>query len=559
MERAPEAQLAPSLTPSPTTPPRTLRRVLRLGAPLLLAGALFAPTKASGYAIPIHIELARRALAKSGLDTPAARIDMKTALSIRDAIDAYGRTEPSVKDAWLKRYPTPDAFDNFALKQLLLLSPKEPVFGLDRADTRLAQGKTLLEVAAAATGHPDEDWRNRERLAYDDKRIPIKDKFGQPAPADPSLLNMGKLGALSSQAHAHYGLPQLSFSDDPSVLQTEPRRFAKAAGWEAGPIVTLASEMAQIHLDLALLAALSDGPTSRELSYYYSGAGFHYLEDVGNQIHTMQVGVFDFFKHAFVERLKLGLLTGGGYLGKMRSLASIGIDMITSHHVLAEEFTGKRFREAVAGTGSDQAKHLLTVPAEEDPEFSKRLDEALAKLGPNPERGEFAMAITRTLIDVSSFEGDKVYRATMAIADPALLTRHKLFLEEDDPDKFLRPASPQLDRDLQTFWSLQERAFRRVGTALRRWVALQEKAVADAATPEARQALRKAVLDRLVKRQLHMLEEADGRLARYLQDPPRNVSAPERDPKLLAVDLVLVGLVLGLPAYLFIRRRRRAK
>lgn len=553
MERAPQAQRAPS-----RTTPRTLGRALRLGAPLLLAGALLAPTKASGYAIPIHIELARRALAKSGLNNPAAPIDLKTAAAIRAAIDAYGRTEPGVKDAWTKRYATPGAFDVFAEKQFLLLSPKESVYGIDRTDERLA-GKSLLEVASLATGHPDEDWRNRERLAYSAERHPIKDKFGQRVPADPALLNMGKLGALSSQAHAHYGLPQLQFSDDPSVLQTEPRRFAKAAGWEGGPIITLASEMAQIHLDLALLAALSDGPTSRELSYYYAGAGFHYLEDVGNQIHTMQVGLFDFFKDAFIERLKLGLLTGGGYLGKMRSLASIGIDMITSHHVLSEELTGKRFREAVAGAGSEQAKHLLTVPAEDDPEFSKKLDEALAQLGPNPERGEFAMAITRTLIDVSSFEGDKVYRATMAIADPALRTRHKVFLEEDDPDKFLKPASPQLDQDLQTFWSLQERAFRRVGTALRRWVALQEKAVADAATPEAKEALRKAVLDRLVKRQLRMLDEADGRLERYLADPPRNVSAPERDTKLLAVDVGLVGLVLGLPAFLFLRRRRRAK
>jgi hypothetical protein len=565
MQRAPEAKRAPR-TPSWFSSRFSSRfsslfscGAGGLAAPLLLAGTLLAPTKASAYAIPIHVELARRALAKSGLDAQAAPLDLKTATAIREAIDAYARSEPSVKEAWTRRYPTPGAFDVFALKQLLLLSPQQTTFGIDRTDERLASGKTLLEVAALATGHPDEDWRNRERLAYDDKRHPIKDKYSQPVPADPSLLNMGKLGALSSQAHAHYGLPQLQFSDEPSVLQTEPRRFAKAAGWEGGPIVTLASEMAQLHLDLALLAALSDGPSQRELSYYYAGAGFHYLEDVGNQIHTMQVGLFDFFKDAFLERLKLGLLTGGGYLGKMRSLASIGIDIITSHHVLSEELTGKRFREAMTGTGSEQAKHLLTVPAEDDPDFSRQLDEALAKLGPRPEHGEFALAITRTLIDVSSFEGDKVYRATMAIADPALRTRHKVFSEEDDPDKFLKPASPQLDQDLQAFWSLQERAFRRVGTALRRWVALQEKAVTGAATPEAKEALRKAVLDRLVKRQLRMLDETEARLQRYLADPPRNVSAPERDPKLLAVDLGLVGLFVGLPAFLFIRRRRRAR
>lgn len=525
----------------------------------LLVGAVLAPTQARGYAIPIHVELARRALAQSGLSTPAAPIDLRTAEGIRAAIDAFARSDASTKDAWIRRYPTPGAFDSFAEKQLLLLSPKSEVYGIDRVDPRLATGKTVLEVAAIATGHPDEDWRNRERLAYDDHRQPQKDKYGLPVPADPSLLNMGKLGALSSQAHAHYGLPKLEFSDDPAVLKSEPRRFAKAAGWPQGPVVTLAAEMAQLHLDLALLAQLSDGPASRELAYYYAGAGFHYLEDVGNQIHTLQIGLFDFFEDAFIERLKMGLLTGGGYFGKMRSLASIGIDIVTSHHTLSEELTGKRFHEAVTGSADPQARRLLSAPIEEDAEFGKKLDEALAALGPSPERGEFALAITRALIDVSSYEGDKVYRATRSIADPSLRTRHRVFNEEkDDPDAFLKPPSPRRDQNLVAFWALQEQAFRRVGTALRRWVALQEKAVASATTPEAKEALRRAVTERLVKRQLAMLDEADARLQKYLADPPRNVSAPEHDPALLAVDLGLLAIAVGIPLALVRRRRRRA-
>ena len=531
-----------------------------LVAPLLLAGTVLAPTQASGYAIPIHVELARRALGNSGLSAPAAPLELATAAALRAAIDAYGRSDAATKDAWTRRYPTPGAFDAFSEKRFLLLSPKSEVYGLDRSDPRLASGKTLLEIAALSTGHPDEDWRNRERLAYDDKRQPLQDRYGQAVPADPSLLNMGKLGALSSQAHAHYGLPKIEFSSDPAVLKAEPRRFAVAAGWPSGPIVTLAAEMAQLHLDMALLAALSDGPTARELSYYYAGAGFHYMEDVGNQIHTMQVGLYDFFEDAFIERLKLGLLTGGGYLGKMRSLASIGIDIVTNHHVLSEELTGKHFKAALEGGGGDPAKQLLTAPLSDDPEFGKRLDEALAKLGPSPERGEFALAITNALIDVSSYEGDKVYRATMAIADPALRTRHKTFNEEkDDPDAFLKPQSPQRDQDFVGFFALQERAFRRVGTALRRWVALQEKAIAEAGTPEAKEALRKAVLGRLIKRQLGLLDEADARLQKYLADPPRNVTAPEHDPALLVVDLGLVALAIGVPSMILGRRRRRRR
>ena len=64
--------------------------------------------------------------------------------------------------------------------------------------------------------------------------------------------------------------------------------------------------MAQIHLDLSLVAALTDMPSSKELSWQYAGQGFHYLEDIGNQIHTVQVGLFDFFFDAAMERLKNG-------------------------------------------------------------------------------------------------------------------------------------------------------------------------------------------------------------------------------------------------------------
>ena len=136
---------------------RLRSRSLRGIAPLLLAGTVLAPTQASGYAIPIHIELARRALDKSGLSVPAAPLDLATAAALRTAIDSFGRSDASVKDAWTRRYPTPGAFDAFSEKQFLLLSPKSEVYGLDRSDPRLSSGKTLLEIAALATGHPDED------------------------------------------------------------------------------------------------------------------------------------------------------------------------------------------------------------------------------------------------------------------------------------------------------------------------------------------------------------------------------------------------------------------
>ena len=114
--------------------------------------------------------------------------------SLRTTIDTYARGEATLREAWTKRYPTAAAFDVFAEKQLFQFAPSSKVFGIEAVDERIKPGATLLELLAIGSAQPDDDWRNRERLAYDDKRQPLKDKFGQAVPADPSLLNMGRPG-----------------------------------------------------------------------------------------------------------------------------------------------------------------------------------------------------------------------------------------------------------------------------------------------------------------------------------------------------------------------------
>lgn len=514
---------------------------------LAFGSVLAIPQWASGYAIPIHNQLTRRALSQSGFGVSAQPIDPAALAKLRDILDQHGRTSPKIEPLWKQRYPTTAAFDAFAQKQLLAFAAGSQVIGIDTVDKRLGPTSTVLDVMSVGAGQPDEDWRNRERLAYDAKREPIKDKFGQPVPADPALLNMGRLGGLSSQAHAHYGLAQVEFSGDSDMLKSEPRRFARAVGWDKGPILTLAAEMSQTHLDLSLIAALSDLPTATELSWQFTGQGFHYLSDVGNQIHTVQVGYYGFFVDAFQERLKLGLLTGGGYFGRMRSLGSIGIDILSNHHTLSEEFTFRRFSAALNGKGTPETDRLLHAPEQDDPEFVKKLDAALAKLGEHPERGEFGLYITRTLIDVSSDEGDDVYRATAAIAIPELRTRHLLFHEErDDPEKFVRPRNAKTEAGYAEFFALQERAFRRVGTAMRRWVSLEKTLLTSATTAEQKEQLRKEILDRFLSRQLQALAESETRINAYLADPPKNVNAPEHALELLVLELAIACLAIGI-------------
>lgn len=487
---------------------------------VLLACAL-----ALAYGEKVHAELTEEALRAQVGDRQVLPATPEQVNALLARIDAHGRNAPDLAAAWAARYPSPGDFDRWALKELLCLNPDKEVYGFDRFDPETSQ----LALLAISARRPDDDFRNRDRLAHDADRKPREG-----VPDDPIILNMGKLGALSSQAHAHYGLDQLEFSEDPEVLQTDPPRFAVAAGWPGGPIVTLAAEMTQAHLDLATLAAL-DGADG--LATAYAGQGFHYLEDTGNPIHTVQVGLYDFFKDAFFQRLGKSFATGGGFFGELPSLASIGIGILTNHHTISEQLAEKKLlagdaRLAGALTGDDQA-------------FAAKL--------PSAADGDYAIAATRVLIHEGAPDGAPMYASTRAIVHKRYRKWGVSFdYDHDDPDAALRAGVTPAE--LEAFWALQETSFRRASTAVRRvWGLHQDRIAAALATPEATEAARTEVLDRLVRRQLAARAEAEERRARYLASPPLEASAPAKQPGVLAAE-VGGAAVLGFALSRGIRR-----
>src|SRR5690349_8054558 len=171
--------------------------------------------------------------------------------------------------------------------------------------------------------------------------------------------------------------------------------------------------MAQADLDLALIAALAD-PPNPTLAWLFTGQAFHYLEDVSNQIHTVQVGIYEFFVDATIARILLSLKTGGGYLGELRSMASIGIDVLTNHHVLSEKLTRKRLIDAREGRTTPEGIRLLEAPTKDDPEFRAALDDALRSWRREPAQAPFGEILTRATIEASSREGGAVYAAMRA-------------------------------------------------------------------------------------------------------------------------------------------------
>jgi hypothetical protein len=514
-------------------------------APLVVA---LLSGNAYAYATDVHALITREALVGLDLDGAADPIDPTLPAEIRAEIDARARIGPHAAE-WIARYPTPDAFDAWSEKEFLLFSPAATVQGIDAVGTDAA---TLRLVMATASKQPDDDLRNMDRFAYGADRKPIVDALGAKVPADPALLNMGTLGQLSSQAHAHYGLARgIEFSDDADVLKTDPRRFAVASGYPKGPILTIAPEMAQIHLDLALIAALSDRSGARTLAWEHTGQAFHYLEDVTNTIHTVQVGLYDFFVDAYKDRLGMGLATGGGYVGKMRSLPSIGIDILTSHHTISEEFTRKRALDADAGDGIPEAEALVAAIREDDADFAAKLDAATAALGDHPERAEFGEALTLATIDVSSYDGADLYRATRGIALAKWRKQGVVYdWEHDDPLAAVQVPDDKNAAAYADFWRIQTTQFRRAGTVTRRWIALEKAVIAAAdADPAAKDAIRTEVIDRLVERQLAMLTDAEARRADYLANPPDSVTKKEHAPGILITES---ALVLGIAAVIVV-------
>jgi hypothetical protein len=444
-------------------------------------------------------------------------------------VDAWARASRH-GERWAERYPAPSDFDTWALKELLSMNPEAQVYGLDLFDT----SDTFIEALTVASRRPDDDGRNRGRLAHGADRGPISG-----VPDDPIILNMGALSGVSSQAHAHYGLSGRVFSSDPEVLKSDPVRFAVPVGWPDGPVVTLAPEMAQAHADVATLAFLAghDG-----LGAAWFGAALHYLEDVGNPVHTVQVGAYEFFEDAYRQRLLLSLQSGGGYFGDLPSLASIGMNSITNHHLIGEALAEERLLagdKRLAGalvdvTFDPHAPPLLLGQASGGPWMARKCEQ---------------------LIDASGPQAVWMYRYTRAIVEPRFRSPDVHFEHDSQSaEGTLRPGvDPERERE---FMVEQRDALRRSASAV--WEAWSHEADFLAAARESAEATdiaREETLERLVSSTLSAREAVESRRAAYLADPPPPAAEPARMPAVLAAEVGVSGL-LGFGLSRLLRRAR---
>ena len=408
------------------------------------------------YNEAIHALITRRAFAgrEAWLEEP---LTAPTQADL-DALRAlFWRTAAQLPDAGLRakflaRWPSEESFTAWEFKQLFLLDPAAAVHGFDPVDARQMQRGELL---ALASRWPDDDERNRHRYLRGADHQVVRAPDGSPLPYDPATLDFGSLTGTTSQGHAHYGLVEGPLSDDPEVLKKEPWRFAVPPTAHA-----YGAELAQLYTDLALLAAAADLSSREWLAACFAGAAFHHIEDVGNQIHTVQVGIYQFFRDAWLQSKLRDLRTLGGLLGERRSLRQIGVRLIANHHLFSEDLFAKR-----VAAGAPEVRDALDA--------LERDDKGLAAKAPAD--ADFGRAIAQATIDLSSREGGEVYRLAYRLTAPTLrdgMGHEYDGAKGDDPDQYLR-ADPEA---LAAFYQLESRGLRRAATALRLWEARFEAA-----------------------------------------------------------------------------------
>ena len=531
-----------------TGPPLPTRRRLVLTTGLVCALAAFATL---AYDEAVHAVLTGHAFAARAawLATPVAPATPQDLDAFRRLFWRTASTLPPVSGAadgdalrteFVARFPSEDSFDAWEFKEFFMLDPAATVHGFDTTPSPALEGGRLARGALLedASRWPDDDQRNRHRYLHDAQRAVVRDSRGEPLPDDPATLEMGGLTGPTSQGHAHYGLLPGPLSDDPEVLKKDPRHFAIPPD-----VHTFGAEFAQLYTDLALLARGSNLPGAEWLTWTFAGAAFHHIEDLANQIHTVQVGIYDFFQAAWVQSKVRDLVTLGGLFGERWPLKKLGLRLVANHHLLSEGLFAKRVEEAERGEETaPEVQAAIAGIASDDESFARQARAAVAKSD-----GAFGSAIAGAMIETSSREGPEVYRLIWKLSLPPLRDGHGHEFDDkkDDPDQWVIADSPARRDLLSRFYELEGRGLRRAGTALRLWEQLFEAAAAS--DP---QSVRVESVRRTLAFLLPYHRAQEQRRAAFVPPPPEHGTI---DWRFSAAAALIVALII----LLMLRSRRR--
>jgi len=504
------------------------------------------PAVLLAYGTAVHDLLPPAAL--GGLPSGAVTVAGDTLPGVSDADLArfrlwlYGRAralpDTALRRRFLARYAGPASFDERAFREFLMMDGAARVLGVDSFEAvrramrpvdraadhhaPYAPGRPIALTEALSIGsiYPDLDRRNQARLLRDAAGMPVRTMRGDSIPFDPATLNMGGLIGLSSQAHAHYGLDRRPKSADPAVLKSAPWDFAIATGFD-GPVETWAADNAQLCTDLALLAARWDPRAGRTLAAFWAGGAMHYIADVGNAVHTVQVGIYGIFVDATVQAWLRRVTSLFGLLGTPPTRNRIGLDILTNLHTLSEhlyqaELLEARARQRRGESVRPSMEGGLRALVAGDDSLARVLADTLARLAPAA-APPFARVIAWKVTDANVRDGAEVYRVTRDIAKSRLRTGRLVVDFDTVPDAalwdFVRVRRGALvTTELDDFDTVHHRGIARSVSALRAWWREYSRLAAPA-TPAATD----AIVARLVAERLQYLDAAEARRRSWIE------------------------------------------
>jgi hypothetical protein len=534
-----------------------------LGSFVLLVG-LMLPLSARAFSVNVHRFVTERALRGK---MPIGNMSGLPEDSLVNFWVWFGETmsvdegKADDLDGWRfrKHFPVPKAFTATSIRAYLALNydinrriaGMDTIAGLD--------GTERFNAHIQGSTWPDLDGRNQDRILRNPRGEPLHLKTGQLVPFDPMTLNMGELTGLSSQAHAHYQLVADKPSADPEVLKKEPWNFVVAFGFP-GPVITYAAWMAQMHLDVATLAAfwghVKMTSASEPIQTAWLAAGLHYVEDAAGPLHTVQVGSYEIFKRAQIAYWLEAVKTCGGYCGPLPSLPKIGMGYMHNHHLMVEAWLEEQVYQAIAkGPVHPEIAKAWAEMDVPDPELMAALGDRLkpyqdSPLKPAPWQDGRGLAnlLVETEAKLASRDGGALYEAALLAGAPTL-TALDTFLPDDSGwrKEYLGDINdPQVKAAVDTMARIQAKSLRRAATAVRIYYDALETASVDAAGRR----LRRACLDNL--------EAAEKRREIYAANPPPEAIHIIQDQKFLAIDAG--GFVAFLTLlWLLLRRLGRKK
>ncbi len=542
--------------------------LLRRGLALTLAWAW--PAVGVAWPTVVHQQAAVRALegriSQGPVTMPAQEDVVAFYIWLGRALAGANEPDPGGRERFFARFPTQESFDAIGVRRLLALTddPDVTVHGVDGFD----QSREIdrFDVLAFAAGRHHQDHRFRNRVMRDGAYEPLRLRDGSPIPHDPASLHYGPQLGVGSDNWAMATLPAAATATDEALLLSEPWRFVAPVS-EGQEVLALAGQVAQFHLDMAILAQAWAGielkPVGEYFALVYGGVALGLLLDAASPFAAVQSGSAGLWRAAGRAYWRRVIETGGGVFAVLPSQAWLAARIRHNLRAIGEHLVGVAITRALdAGEAAEPSDaSLLRALGEGAPAYSsdlrRRAEVFVREDGkPEPWQGGVGLASVAAvaLADAATADASRAYDLMTTIVAPRWQSGDELVDPEaleagkyDEAALLASPTDPATELARRELMQIAQRALNRGTTTARAaWQVF--------GTGHGRSAV-----GRLRQGALIAWEARERRVAAFRagEDPPLGAFGAVTLPWVAGLEIGAPIAALGL-AFVLWRRRRRA-